>query len=254
MDNFMSQDISALALALSKFQGQVGPIPKKKKVKVKSKSTGTEYEYYYADLADIRDATQKPLADNELSICQIFSPSLAKNYLVTTLLHSSGQWMRSSLEIADHDKLQELGSEMTYLRRYGLSAMLGIVTEEDEDGQAANEAGRKQSYKKQAPESKASAVGEHDPLPWKPAQKKQPSATQSPPMPSKGNKLGELKMLLLEADQPIEKLEEYLAYRCQSSGYTVDKTLEIIFSEPQVMDKFFILYGSWLAEQKMLAL
>lgn len=244
MENFMSLDISSLALALSKFQGQVGPIAKKKKVKVKSKSTGTEYEYYYADLADIRDATQKPLADNELSICQTFCLIGNKNYISTLLLHSSGQWIKSLLEIADHDKIQELGSEMTYLRRYGLSAILGIVTEDDEDGQIANETPRKTNETQKTAPTPAPDLGSTV-KGWKPASRpKQDLEVQREP--AKIDNMGKLKYILLEKDVSIEHLEEYLFFRSEKSGYTIEKTVEAILQSPDITSRFVDMYKEWM--------
>ncbi len=57
--------------------------------------------------------------------------------LVTKLTHAeSGQW-QSSLAVVPLPKAdpQGVGISMTYIRRYALSAMLGIVTEEDTDGE-----------------------------------------------------------------------------------------------------------------------
>ena len=57
--------------------------------------------------------------------------------LVTKLTHAeSGQW-QSSLAVVPLPKAdpQGVGISMTYMRRYALSAMLGIVTEEDTDGE-----------------------------------------------------------------------------------------------------------------------
>jgi ERF superfamily protein len=139
----ISQNISALALALSKVQGIVGAIPKTKVAKVSSQRTGQTFSYSYADLADIWEAIRKPLSDNELAVTQLFVAELGKNYLQTMIIHSSGEWMKSLLELDSHEKIQELGSEITYLRRYGISSILGIVADEDEDGQAAHHSSKR---------------------------------------------------------------------------------------------------------------
>jgi hypothetical protein len=65
--------------------------------------------------------------------------------LVTKLTHAdSGQW-QSSLLVMPLPKAdpQGYGSALTYGRRYGLAAMVGIVTEDDDDGNAATDAGGK---------------------------------------------------------------------------------------------------------------
>lgn len=152
MHEMMSTNIGNLALALSKMQGTVGLIPKTKTATIASLKTGTKYEYSYADLADIWDAIRHPLKDNELSVTQLFSMQDNKGYITTILMHSSGEWLKSILELDAHEKIQELGSEITYLRRYGISSILGIATDEDEDGKLANDAGKKPKVNKEDPE------------------------------------------------------------------------------------------------------
>ena len=59
--------------------------------------------------------------------------------LDTQLSHTSGQWMRSRLKIrVAKDDPQGYGSAITYARRYALGCMTGLVTEEDDDGNAAS--------------------------------------------------------------------------------------------------------------------
>lgn len=73
--------------------------------------------------------------------------------LVTKLTHAeSGQW-QSSLMVMPLPKAdpQGYGSAMTYFRRYALSALIGIVTEEDDDGVGAGlETGQRSRRKRQA--------------------------------------------------------------------------------------------------------
>lgn len=134
-----SEQINELAKALSQMQGSVGAVFKNKTAKIPTKS-GATYSYSYADLAGIWDAIRKPLSDAGLSVCQTF----CDNLLVTMLMHSSGQWIKSSLPLNCMGlKPQELGSEITYLKRYALSSILGISADEDDDGQTAQQADRK---------------------------------------------------------------------------------------------------------------
>lgn len=60
--------------------------------------------------------------------------------LVTKLVHAeSGQWQASLLKMPlPKSDPQGYGSAMTYARRYGLSALVGIVTESDDDGEMAS--------------------------------------------------------------------------------------------------------------------
>jgi hypothetical protein len=59
----------------------------------------------------------------------------------TTLTHSSGQWMSSTMPIIckTPDDIQKVGSSVTYCRRYMMCSILGISPIEDDDGQAGKE-------------------------------------------------------------------------------------------------------------------
>jgi len=58
--------------------------------------------------------------------------------LITMLLHASGQWIKSCLPIiAQKPDAQALGAAITYMRRFSLSAMVGICPEDD-DGNIAS--------------------------------------------------------------------------------------------------------------------
>ena len=144
----MSEDISKIAFALSKTQGKMGSV-------CKSKTAGGKgFSYKYADLASIWDEIREPLSENELALIQTFVEEEGSNYLKTMLVHSSGQWISSYLQVDQHESyepfkgeklkvrnctIQQLGSQITYLRRYGLSSILGITSDEDEDGKMAND-------------------------------------------------------------------------------------------------------------------
>lgn len=137
-----SEQINELATSLSKMQGAVGPVVKNKTAKIFSKRTNTSFSYSYADLAGIWETIRRPLSDAGLSICQTF----ADNMIITILMHSSGQWIKSALPINGMSlPPQELGSEITYMRRYGLTSILGISADEDEDGAHATKVYEKPS-------------------------------------------------------------------------------------------------------------
>lgn len=59
--------------------------------------------------------------------------------LTTIVMHESGEWIMATakLELSKPDP-QGQGSAITYMRRYALSAALGLVTEDDDDGNAAS--------------------------------------------------------------------------------------------------------------------
>jgi hypothetical protein len=126
-----NQSQSKLALALSKAQSEIQP-PKKNCEVVYS---GRKFRY--ADLASIFEAIKVPLSKNELSITQKIEVDVLKTYL----MHSSGESIFSSYALPDPSKIrpQEFGSALTYARRYSLSAIVGVASEEDDDGQEAQE-------------------------------------------------------------------------------------------------------------------
>lgn len=124
-----SESINELAVALSRFQAAVTTLEKSKTVKVKMKSGGT-YSYDYTPLDSIMDAIRKPLADNGLAVMQL----LDDINLTTVVLHESGQYISASTPLMRAGDIKDLGSQITYMRRYALSSTLGIVTSEDVDG------------------------------------------------------------------------------------------------------------------------
>jgi hypothetical protein len=127
-----SDSIVALAEALAKAQANISPAAKD--------ATNPHFRRKYADLASIWEVARKPLNDQGLSVVQ--TPESIEGggmRLRTMVLHSSGEFLASSIDLAyDPASMQSLGSAITYARRYALSAMVGIVAEEDDDGQSAS--------------------------------------------------------------------------------------------------------------------
>ncbi len=126
-----SESIIELAKALSTFQGKIQP--------VKKDAANPFFKSHYATLDAIWDAIRKPLTDSGLSVTQTLDIRGEKSVLNTTLLHSSGEWITSSMLLNPvKDDPQGLGSAISYARRYSLCAMLGIVADEDDDGATAS--------------------------------------------------------------------------------------------------------------------
>ena len=117
---------------------------------------------WYASLNSVMDACRDALIQNGIWLCQYPVPVEQPNSLglVTKLTHAeSGQW-QSSLAVVPLPKAdpQGMGSAMTYARRYALTAMLGMVTEDD-DGEGARTGRKTPSRPKlpvNAPESQKS--------------------------------------------------------------------------------------------------
>lgn len=110
--------------------------------------TNPHFKNKYADLAAVLDAIRKPLADNGLAVTQTTEIRDGGFVLVTTLRHSTGQWIASEYPLPMGAKPQELGSALTYARRYSLSAIACIAADEDDDAEGARESGQTASTPK----------------------------------------------------------------------------------------------------------
>jgi len=129
-----SERIGELSAALAKAQGQIQGAVKD--------SDNPFFKSKYADLSSVWDACRAPLSENGLAVIQ--SPTVFDGMVsVETLLsHASGEWIsdRVSATPAKGD-VQAIGSTITYLRRYALSAIVGIAPEDD-DGNAGSGKGK----------------------------------------------------------------------------------------------------------------
>lgn len=127
--NTQSDQINELMSALAKAQGQLRPAVKD--------SSNPHFKSRYADLASVWEACREPLASNGLAVTQTVSSDGDAQFLVTTLGHSSGQWMKSFMKLPlQRPGPQELGSCLSYCRRYSLASMVGVF-QDDDDGEKA---------------------------------------------------------------------------------------------------------------------
>lgn len=127
-----SENITDLAMALAKAQALIKPASKD--------ATNPHFKSRYADLPAVWEACRKPLTDNGLSVVQMpVDAGEGRVGLTSVLMHSSGQYISSTVSTKlNQDSAQGLGSALTYLRRYALAALVGIVADEDDDGNAAS--------------------------------------------------------------------------------------------------------------------
>lgn len=129
-----SEQIDALAGALAKAQAIIKNAPKDNTAKAGA------YSYNYATLAGTWEACRKALTDNGLSVAQPVETDGPAVRVTTILLHASGQWISETLTMVAKDSMpQSIGSAITYGRRYGFGAMVGVATEEDDDGATAQQ-------------------------------------------------------------------------------------------------------------------
>ena len=152
-----SEQINELSKALSVAQSQMSFARKDSK--------NPFFKSSYADLSSVWDACREPLTKNGLAVIQTFDADHdgGEVIVVTTLTHSSGQWISSRLKMPLVKKdPQGLGSAITYGRRYSLAAIVGVIADEDDDGNAATH-GKAQSGnpapKKATPAPKSAPTG-----------------------------------------------------------------------------------------------
>lgn len=124
-----SPKIGALMQALSKAQSQI--------IGAKEDSDNPYFKSKYADLSSVWSACRGPLSDNGLAVTQILDLMGEKPCIITMLGHSSGQWIRGCFPLpTTKGDAQSMGSAVTYMRRYALSAMVGVCPMDD-DGERA---------------------------------------------------------------------------------------------------------------------
>lgn len=101
-------------------------------------STNPHFKSKYADLAEIEDACLPALNKAGIAVLQPVRAEDTRVSVTTLLAHESGEWIAEDLTItAVQNTPQAIGSAITYGRRYGLAAMVGVAPEDD-DGHAAS--------------------------------------------------------------------------------------------------------------------
>lgn len=137
----MSDSIGKIATALSKAQSQIKG--------AKKDADNPFFKSTYADLASVWEACRKALSDNELAVAQTTEIHDGSIVLKTILMHSSGESITGILPVLVGEKAtsQQLGSAITYNRRYALAAMVGVAPEDD-DGNTASQTEGKTTFKK----------------------------------------------------------------------------------------------------------
>jgi hypothetical protein len=98
------------------------------------------FKNHYATLKSCLDTVRPTLARHGLVLMQFVMPSEnGGDRLVTRLLHESGGFMEDEgISLVGADNMQKLGSAISYARRYGLLAILGLVGDPDDDAEIAS--------------------------------------------------------------------------------------------------------------------
>lgn len=134
-----SESLGSIAQALAAMQAEMPVIPKAQRAKVDMKGGGS-YSYTYASLHDVTRVMYPLLAKHGLAFT--CAPQVRPDGTGTIdgyLIHDSGETITSSMPLFGRTA-QEIGSALTYARRYLLGCLTGVVTDDDEDGTLANQA------------------------------------------------------------------------------------------------------------------
>ena len=135
-----SESIKNIAIAMCKAQGEMGGAHKG--------ANNPFFKSKYADLGSVVEAVKEPFSTNGLSYVQFPINDGDRIGVETILMHESGEWLSDKFTVkATKQDAQGAGSVITYCRRYGLQAVAGIPSEDD-DGNAASKA---QPNKKEVP-------------------------------------------------------------------------------------------------------
>ena len=96
----------------------------------------------YADLATVYEVIRKPLVDNGFSyIHSLTTQEDGTHFVDTLLMHEKGGTFKTSLPLIINKRdMQGLGSAITYAKRYGISMIVGLASEEDDEGKGAGTA------------------------------------------------------------------------------------------------------------------
>jgi hypothetical protein len=133
-----------IAKALAALQAELPTVAKSKKANV------GQYGYTYADLSDVSEAVMPLLSKHGLAFTAPPSRRDDGYYLVGILLHESGEYIEGDYPLIGNQP-QQIGSAITYGRRYLLGCMTGVVTDDDDDGTLAQDAAKRPRKAPQQP-------------------------------------------------------------------------------------------------------
>ena len=126
-------ETKSLAEALAAFQLDLPKLGKS------STADAGTYKYAYADLAEVSNVVLPLLAKHGLSFTTRPTLEDGRFVLAYQLLHTSGEHTDGCFPLPDKGSSQQMGSAITYARRYALSAVTGVAPDKDDDGAAAGE-------------------------------------------------------------------------------------------------------------------
>lgn len=148
-------DTTSLAAALARVQGQLHAVRKDKK------ANAGQYSYTYADLASVQESVFPLLSAEGLAWVARPTWDGDRFVLAYSLTHGpSGEREEGSYPLPDPTRgtPQQAGSAITYARRYCLSAVVGVATEDD-DGAAASDGKAPRASARPKPQEKKAERG-----------------------------------------------------------------------------------------------
>jgi hypothetical protein len=163
----MDEDLTAkLNAALAAAQQELVDPKHNKEVDMTLKS-GRRVHYTYADLMACMAECRKVLPKHGLSLSQVTQQTEHGLLLITQLRHCDGGVVESSVGVPNNGTLQELGGNITYLKRYQLCAVIGMASDSDVDGEALENDDAKPPRKKPTYETKGPAeTPKYTEWPW----------------------------------------------------------------------------------------
>lgn len=188
-----SETLAKLSEALSKAQGAMRPAVRD--------HTNPFFKTKYADLASVWESIRKPLSDNNLAITQAITETTPTSITIETrLLHASGEYITSVMSMpTGKGDIQALGSAISYGRRYSLSALIGVVSDDEDDGEAAKGTPQKGApTAKPAPKSNLVEAAEEVPFDDGPTSEAPDAAAKEVSRKRRNVRLGELFRLATE--------------------------------------------------------
>lgn len=128
-----SPSIVALMKALHKAQSELRNPPKD--------SVNPHFKSRYSDLATVRECVQPVFLKNSLVVLMLQCELDDSPALTTILSHTdSGEWIETTAKLRPtKPDPQQVGSALTYARRYALLTIAGVVGDDDDDGNAASQ-------------------------------------------------------------------------------------------------------------------
>lgn len=128
---------AAYFAALAQAQAAYAPIERTRTVKVQPRDKAP-YEFDYAPLEEVISATRPALTAAGLAYSSYIANGEQGPELHTLLSHVEGGFMHMVEALPSVEKPQEMGSALTYHRRYQYQCLTGTSPEYDDDGNAAS--------------------------------------------------------------------------------------------------------------------